>query len=94
MILERVMTYVDFFVPSVEELCFMLDRERFNEWKERAGDGDITEILDVEKDIKPLADQCMELGVQVLRRLILRRVTFRMKFFQEPEQEIPVSQHF
>ena len=65
-ILERVMPYVDFFVPSVEELCYMLDKERFNEWKERAGDGDITEILDVEKDIKPLADQCMNFGAKVL----------------------------
>ena len=65
-ILERVIPYVDFFVPSVEELCFMLDRERFYEWKERAGDGDITEILDVEKDIKPLADQCMAFGAKVL----------------------------
>ena len=65
-ILERVMPYVDFFVPSVEELCYMLDKERFNEWKERAGDGDITEILDVKKDIKPLADQCMNFGAKVL----------------------------
>ena len=53
---------VDFFVPSVEELCFMLDRERFQEWQERAAGRDITEILDVEKDIRPLADRCMELG--------------------------------
>lgn len=65
-ILEKIMPYVDFFVPSVEELCYMLDRERFNEWKERDGDGDITEILDVEKDIKPLAQQCMNFGAKVL----------------------------
>lgn len=65
-ILEKIMPYVDFFVPSVEELCYMLDRERFNEWKERAGDGDITEVLDVEKDIKPLAGQCMNFGAKVL----------------------------
>lgn len=65
-ILTRVMPYVDFFVPSVEELCFMLDRDRFNEWQHRAAGGDITEILDIENDIKPLADKCMELGTKVL----------------------------
>lgn len=65
-ILTRIMPDVDFFVPSVEELCFMLDPERFEEWKTRAAGGDVTEILDVEKDIRPLADQCMELGAKVL----------------------------
>ena len=65
-ILSNVMPYVDFFVPSVEELCFMLDRDRFTDWQERAGDRDITEILDVQKDIKPLAKMCMEMGAKVL----------------------------
>ena len=65
-ILKNVLPFVDFFVPSVEELCFMLDRERFHEWQERADGRDITEILDVEKDIRPLAEQCMEFGAKVL----------------------------
>lgn len=65
-ILSDVLPYVDFFVPSIEELCFMLDRECFSEWQDRAVGGDITEVLDVEKDIKPLADKCMELGAKIL----------------------------
>ncbi len=65
-ILKRVIPYVDFFVPSIEELCFMIDRERFEDWQQRAGDKDITEILDIEQDIKPLAGQCMEYGAKVL----------------------------
>ena len=65
-ILERVIPYVDFFVPSVEELCYMLDRSRYEEWQERAAGRDITEILDIKKDVKPLADQCMSLGAKVL----------------------------
>ena len=65
-ILKNVLPFVDFFVPSVEELCFMLDRERFHEWQKRADGRDITEILDVEKDIRPLAEQCMEFGAKVL----------------------------
>ena len=44
----------------------MIDKDRFYEWQERAGDRDITEILDVDKDIRPLADKCMNLGCKVL----------------------------
>lgn len=65
-LLEKILPYVDFFVPSVEELCFMLDKDRLNEWQERAGGQDITTILDVEKDIRPLADMCMDMGAKVL----------------------------
>lgn len=65
-ILSRVLPFVDFFVPSVEELCFMLDRERFEEWQSRTKGGDITGSLDVDADIRPLADRCMELGAKVL----------------------------
>lgn len=65
-ILTELMPYVDFFLPSVEELCYMLDRERFNEWQLRAGGGDITEVLDPERDIAPLADKCMSLGAKIL----------------------------
>lgn len=65
-ILAKALPLVDFFVPSVEELCFMLDRERFTQWQQRAAGGDITEILDIEQDIRPLADRCMELGAKVL----------------------------
>lgn len=65
-ILEKVLPYVDFFVPSAEELCFMLDRPCFDEWQTRANGGDVVEIIEIEKDIKPLADKCLELGVKVL----------------------------
>lgn len=65
-ILQKVIPYVDFFAPSAEELCFMLDRERFEEWQKRANGRDITEILDIDKDVKPLADICMSLGAKVL----------------------------
>ena len=64
--LSNVLPHVDFFVPSIEELCFMLDRPRYDAWMERAGEEDVTEILDLEKDIRPLAAQAMELGVKVL----------------------------
>lgn len=65
-ILKKVLPYVDFFVPSVEELCYMLDKERFYEWKKRAAGKDVTQIIDIEKDVKPLAEQCMRYGPKVL----------------------------
>ena len=65
-ILKRVLPYVDFFLPSVEELAFMIDKERFYEWKQRAAGSDITTVLDVEKDIKPLADKLLRYGAKVV----------------------------
>jgi len=64
-VLKDVLPYVDFFVPSVEELCYMLDRERFDEWQKRAVGGDVTERLEIE-DVKPLADRCMDYGAKIL----------------------------
>lgn len=65
-ILKRVIPYVDFLVPSIEELCYMLDYQRFEEWQQRAVGRDITEILDIKKDVEPLAKQCMDMGSKVL----------------------------
>lgn len=66
LILRRVLPYVDFFEPSIEELCFMLDRPRLKEWQERASGKEITDVLYVEQDVKPLARKCMEYGAKVL----------------------------
>jgi len=65
-ILAAVLPYVDFFVPSFEELCFMLDRPRYERLLKEAGDGDITAIVSVEKDIRPLAEECLALGAKAV----------------------------
>jgi sugar/nucleoside kinase (ribokinase family) len=65
-IIQRVIPYVDFFAPSVEELCFMLDRPRYEEWLVRAEGKDVTGVLSIEKDVKPLADELMEMGAKVV----------------------------
>ena len=64
-ILTEALPHVDFFVPSVEEICFMLDRPRYEEWSKRAAGGELVNILRKE-DIAPLAEKCMELGTRVL----------------------------
>lgn len=64
-ILAQALPLVDFFVPSVEELCYMLDEERYRSWKERADGRDVTEILTME-DISPLGKQALEMGAKVV----------------------------
>lgn len=59
-LLSRVLPYVDFFVPSFEELCVMLDRENYHRLS--ALGGDMIDHLDMERDVKPLAQKLLELG--------------------------------
>ncbi len=59
-ILTSVLPYVDFFVPSFEELCFMLDRDRYD--KLNALGGDMIAHLDMERDVQPLAERCLAMG--------------------------------
>ena len=61
-LLMRSLPMIDFFMPSAEELCMMLDREQYHEWMRRADGRDITEILDISRDIKPLADKLIKYG--------------------------------
>jgi len=67
---ERILTdalpYVDFFMPSIEELGYMLNRTIFAQWQERAKGKDITRILNIKQDVRPLADRLLEMGANVL----------------------------
>ena len=59
-ILARALPYADFFVPSFEELCFMLDREK---WTALMAEGDDPVArLDLRKDALPLAQKALSLG--------------------------------
>lgn len=64
-ILRKVLPYVDFFLPSVEETCFMLDKERYREWCQRAEGGDLCMVI-TPKDVKPLADKLISYGAKVV----------------------------
>lgn len=59
-ILAKVLPYTDFFVPSFEELCFMLDREKYDRLASLGGE--MIEYLDMERDVKPLAEKVLKLG--------------------------------
>ena len=62
-ILSNVLPWVDFFVPSFEELCWMLDRERYNRL---ASEGrDMTDGLDPEAEALPLAEKVLSMGCRI-----------------------------
>lgn len=65
-IFRDLLPYVDYFVPSVEELCFLIDRPRYKEWQKRAQGGDVTEIINWQEDVRPLADKLMGWGAKVV----------------------------
>ncbi len=63
-ILSGVLPWVDFFVPSFEELCWMLDRERYNRL---ASDGrDMTDGLDMKAEALPLAEKLLSMGCRIV----------------------------
>lgn len=64
-ILSRTLPYVDFFVPSVEELCFMLDRDRYETWSARAAGRDITEVI-TREEVEPLAQKAVSMGTKAV----------------------------
>lgn len=59
-ILERALPHVDFFVPSFEELCFMLDRPLYD--RLFALGGDMTRHLSLAEHAVPLARKCLAMG--------------------------------
>lgn len=61
-ILRTVLPYTDFFVPSIEELLLMLDRDKYHEILKKSGGGDITDVISIENDVKPLAQSCIDMG--------------------------------
>ena len=63
-ILAAVLPYTDFFVPSFEELCFMLDRPRYEAISARGGD--MIQALDMEEDVIPLARRCLAMGCRAV----------------------------
>lgn len=63
-LLASALPYTDFFVPSFEELCFMLNRPLYD--KLSAQGGDMVEDLDMDAYAAPLADKCLELGCKVV----------------------------
>ena len=63
-ILKNVLPYVDFFVPSFEEICFMLDRPLYESLLSERDD--MTANMDFDREVKPIADKLMALGCKTV----------------------------
>ncbi len=63
-ILSNVLPRVDFFVPSFEELCWMLDRERYN--RLALNGRDMTDGLDMKAEALPLAEKLLSMGCRIV----------------------------
>ena len=64
-VLARTLPHVDLFVPSVEELFFMLRRERFEELTAQVGATNVLRALPVE-EILSLAGEALAMGARIL----------------------------
>lgn len=66
LMLRKVLPFVDFFVPSIEELCYMIDRPRYEAWQERAGGDDVCMHLSLAEDVIPLAEKALSYGCKAI----------------------------
>ena len=65
-ILKKVIPYVDFFVPSLEELGYMMNRSLYEEWLRKADGDSIERVVTVEHDVHPLADKLLSWGAKCI----------------------------
>lgn len=64
-ILRAALPFVDFFVPSAEELAFMADRSLYESWKEKAAGGDLIGVI-TESEIGRLGEKMLGFGAGVV----------------------------
>lgn len=64
-VLENVLPYVDIFLPSIEEVFFMLDSEKYFQVKKIAGMKDMVDFIDP-GDYSRFAKRCVELGSKIV----------------------------
>ena len=64
LILKRVLPYVDFFVPSIEEVIYMLDRPKYE--RLRSNGGDMIDLIEINKDVIPYAEELLSMGCKAV----------------------------
>ena len=64
-VLERVLPYVDIFLPSLDETLFMVDRERFDQMEAASQSGDLASLADGEL-LSETADTLLGMGAAVV----------------------------
>ena len=86
-LLKKTLPYVDFFVPSIEELGFMLDRERYEYWQRKTKETgkDICMTLSLKDDVRPLARKALDMGCG---SILLKCGAAGMYFLSSPEDHM------
>jgi sugar/nucleoside kinase (ribokinase family) len=64
-ILEGLLPYVDIFMPSIEEIAFMLDRDLFETRKAQAKGEDPVSMYEA-RDCKNISDKTLSMGVKIV----------------------------
>lgn len=65
-IFRKVLPFVDVFLPSFEEIQYILDQEKYFDLYKKADGGDMAGLIDIEKDVKPLAEKLIEYGSAIV----------------------------
>lgn len=65
-ILSKVLPYTDIFVPSIEEIMFMLDRDKFRRLNDLDPNTDFTEKINIQEDVIPIAEKCHRMGAKII----------------------------
>ena len=81
-ILKNVLPYVDIFLPSIEEACFMVERDRFMELRKRAGGKELLEFFDGE-DMTRISGKILSYGAKV----VVLKVGYRGCYIRTAEKE-------
>jgi sugar/nucleoside kinase (ribokinase family) len=63
-LLQKTLPFVDFFFPSLEEIVYMVDKEKYKQLK-AVGEGNLTEIVD-ELYLSSLASKLLDYGAAVI----------------------------
>lgn len=64
-ILKHTLPSVDVFLPSAEELLYMLEPDRFMELRAATGSGEVLDAITV-ADVVRLGERCLDMGVAVV----------------------------
>ncbi len=64
-ILQKAMPYIDIFMPSLEEILFMLHRPLFDEINERRGSGNLIDFVDISL-VEQLAAELADMGARIV----------------------------
>jgi len=81
-ILKNVLPYVDIFLPSIEEACFMVERERFMELRKQAGSRELLEFFDGE-DMTRISSKILSYGAKI----VVLKVGYRGCYIRTAEKE-------